>query len=86
MAKPKRANDLNLCPCWKVRIYFRGAGMLHVLSKSVPVCFYTDGKLSDVGMVVIDDTEHGDSIGYIDWSAVAAVTWRYAPLASETEE
>jgi len=36
MTKPKRADELNILPCWKVRIYMRGGNGIHVLSKTEP--------------------------------------------------
>jgi hypothetical protein len=30
------------------------------------------------GLDLIHDTEHGDTVGFIDWPAVTAVTWRRA--------
>ena len=33
----------------------------------------------DVRADWINDCNYGDSIGWIDWNAVIAITWRYAP-------
>jgi hypothetical protein len=81
MPKPKRANDTNLSAHWKVRIWMRGAGILHVLSKIEPRVSYVDGTILTVEIDYITDTEHGDTVGFIDWTEVGALTWRYAPLA-----
>lgn len=54
--------------------------MIHVLSRTVPVV-RLDGVgsgIASVSMEVIEGTEHGDSIGWIQWSDVRAVTWRKA--------
>lgn len=81
MTQPKRANDLNTVPCWKVRVCLKGGGMLHFLAKTEPVVVRDGAALMDVRMDCITDTEHGDALGFIDWTSVSAVTWRYAPLA-----
>lgn len=82
MSAPKRANDINIAPCWKVRVVMRGGGLLHLLSKDEPVVDCEDGVLMGVRMELICGTEHGDTLGYIYWPDVCAVSWRFAPLAS----
>ncbi len=82
MSKAKRANELNSIPCWKVRIYLKGAGILHVLSKNEPIIKRENGRIKNANIEYITDTEHGDTVGFIDWNEVSAVTWRYAPLAT----
>ena len=54
---------------------------MHVLSKIEPVVYYSEGIISSVEIDYITDTEHGDTVGFIDWKEVSALTWRYAPLA-----
>ena len=81
MSKPKRANDSNLCAHWKVRIWIKGCGILHVISKTEPIVSSCASGVESVALDYITDTEHGDTVGYIDWREVGAVTWRYAPLA-----
>lgn len=83
MSKPKRANDCNLCGHWKVRIYIKGCGLLHVLSKTEPIVKTAAHGVDSVDIEYITDTEHGDTVGYIDWREVGAVTWRYAPLVAD---
>lgn len=80
MSTPKRANDTNLPPHWKVRIWIKGSGILHVLSRIEPTVESENGVIRIVKMEYITGTEHGDTVGFIDWSEVAAVTWRFAPL------
>lgn len=82
MSAPKRANDINVAPCWKVRVVMRGGGLLHLLSKDEPVVHCEDGVLVRADMELICGTEHGDTIGYINWREVGALSWRFAPLAS----
>jgi hypothetical protein len=83
MSAPKRANDIYVAPCWKVRVVMRGGGLLHFLSKNEPVVDCEDGLLMCVQMELICGTEHGDTLGYICWPEVSAVTWRFAPLATQ---
>jgi len=82
MANAKRANDLNSVPCWKVRLCIRGCAILHLLSKEEPVVQIENGKVMNVYMDLITDTEHGDILGFVDWQEVSAISWRFAPLAS----
>jgi hypothetical protein len=82
MSEPKRANDLNNMPCWKVRICMRGGPLIHLLSKTEPVVLVQDGRIEMIVMDLITGTEHGDTLGFIDWSEIKAVSWRFAPLAT----
>jgi hypothetical protein len=63
-------------PSWKVRIWLRGAGVIHVLSCTKPVVESRNGIVLDVQLSIIEDTEHGDSIDFIDWREVSAITYR----------
>lgn len=76
--KAKTAADMGFS-AYKVRIVI-GTALIHVLSRTVPVV-RLDGVgsgIASVSMEVIEGTEHGDSIGWIQWSDVRAVTWRKA--------
>ena len=80
----KRTNGVaDLLDHWKVWIWIRGSGVIHVLSRTEPVIKYRFYKAYDemIGMEmdVITGTEHGDTIGFIDWSEVGAVSWRFCP-------
>jgi len=86
MSAPKRANDMNLGPCWKVRVYVRECGAIHLLSKVEPVVTRSNGEIKDVAMDIIAGTEYGDTIGYIDWNEVSSITWRFAPSTPEKHE
>ena len=79
MTMPKTADDMGLGACFKVRIGMRGGVAIHVVSRTEPVVMSTsDGRLLSMDMDIIEDTEHGDTIGYIDLAEVSAVTWRMA--------
>lgn len=82
MTAPKRANDSNLPPHWKIRLCMVGGGIIHVISISEPSVDQKDGRVFGVNMDPITGTEHGDTIGFMDWTQVAACTWRFAPLAT----
>ena len=77
MTKPKAASDCGMSEFWKVRITMPGS-IIHVASRTEPFVHSAGGRVSGVTMDLIEGTEHGDSIGFIDWSAVLAVTWRKA--------
>ena len=83
MSTPKRANDMNMGPCWKVRVYMKGGGTIHLLSKNEPVVEHVNGEIKEFMVDLITNTEHGDTIGFIDFREIAAATWRFAPLAQE---
>jgi hypothetical protein len=77
VTKPKTEIESGIGPHWKVRVVFQGA-LLHLVSRTEPVVRTTGGKVTDVAMSPIEGTEHGDTLGFVDWSAVVAVTWRRA--------
>jgi hypothetical protein len=74
MSEPKRATDRGLQPHFKVRVVLPGA-LLHLASWSAPVR-QADGTVSAEW---IDDPEYGDTLGFITWDRVLALTWRFAP-------
>lgn len=75
MTRPKGRADVGQS-CWKVRIVV-GPAIIHVLSKTEPVWRQPYGASARrLDMDPINGTDHGDTIGFIDWSAVSAVTWR----------
>ena len=66
-------------PAWKVRIWLRGAGVIHTLSTHQPER-EPDGEWS---LTFPEGLENeGDQIGHLDWTGVVAVTWR-PPNAEE---
>ena len=77
MSKPKSATDCQLPPHWKVRIVVDG-NIVHVITQHEPSVTQSDGKLTSITMSVIEGTPHGDTIGFIDMSAVTHVSWRFA--------
>lgn len=61
---------------WKVRVCIPGS-VIHLASWNHPEVIDT-GTTRTVIAEWIDDPDLGDSIGWIDWDHVAAVTWRYS--------
>lgn len=57
---------------WRVRVVV-GHALLHVVSATEPVV-HTDTE--GVSWVEWSPTDEGDVPGYVDWSAVRAITWR----------
>ena len=55
----------------------RRAGVLHVASRTEPAVEFANGAVQGVKMECITGTERGDTVGFIDWAEVAAVTWRF---------
>lgn len=64
---------------WKVRIAIKRCGCIHVASKTEPVKTSFGDGTPYVKFEAIDGTEHGDTIGMIDWREVALVSWRFTP-------
>jgi hypothetical protein len=62
---------------WKVRLAVGGLP-IHVISRTQPKVRLNQRNIVAVEMDVIEDTPDGDTIGFIDWAAVTAVTWRKA--------
>jgi hypothetical protein len=60
---------------FKVRLVFPGS-VLHVLSKTEPIVTTCGGKVQGVTWAIVEGTAEGDTVGFIDWSQVAAITWR----------
>ena len=75
MTLAKTATERGLEPHWKVRVVLHGA-MLYLASWSEP---RREVGISGIKAEWIKEHEYGDTIGYIDWDAVVAVTWRFAP-------
>jgi hypothetical protein len=68
MTEPRRVEG------WKVRVVLHGA-LLHVVSSTEPRVIEHGGELVGVDW---SPTDEGDVPGYVDWSAVRAITWRRA--------
>jgi hypothetical protein len=75
MTKPKQASTNGLTPHYKVRIVLPGV-LLHVASWTEP-CLPADHR-APVVADWITDPAYGDTIGFIAWDHVIAVTWRFA--------
>lgn len=59
-------------PYYKVRVVFQGA-IIHLASTTEPAQDHISGQwLADW----IEDSSYGDTIGFIDWESILAITWR----------
>jgi hypothetical protein len=74
MTKPIKASELGLKPHYKVRVVLPGA-ILYLASWDKPKRNEYAEYLWEAQW--IDDPAYGDTIGYIDWLKVRAVTWRW---------
>ena len=68
----------NATPYYKVRVVLPGA-ILHLASRDEPhlvrATVSTEGKWSADWL---SDPDKGDTIGFIDWPSVVAITWRWS--------
>lgn len=64
---------------FKVRVVIQGAAILHLASATEPRR-WDDGEWTADWL---NDPEKGDSIGFIDWHTVAAVTWRWTGVSED---
>ena len=63
-------------PLWRVRVCLPGA-IVHLTSRTEPDPYMFNGRIHSVRMQLVTDTPgSGDTIGFIDWPAVVALTWR----------
>lgn len=76
MTLPKMATEIGF-DCWKVRVVVSGA-RLHVLSRTEPRVHSNGDSITGVDWEPVEATEHGDSVGFIRWRDVSAITWRRA--------
>lgn len=76
MPKAKTAREIGQA-CYKVRI--AGSGMLiHTISRTEPkVQLAPNGSVAGILWDPILGTEYGDTIGFIQWDLVTAITWRH---------
>jgi len=78
VTKAKSFKRMNLPACWKVRVYMRGGGVIHLVAKTEPAKTENDdGQIVHVEADWIKNTNHGDTIAFIDWTEASALTWRY---------
>ena len=74
-------------PLWRVRVCLPGS-IVHLTSRTEPDPYMFNGRIHSVTMELVTDTPgSGDTIGFIDWPAVVALTWRAVKQeAKETAE
>jgi hypothetical protein len=72
------SSHTNSSPFWKIRVCLPGS-IIHLVSRTEPIVRMHDGRVADVDMTLVTDTpDDGDAVGFIDWQAAVAVTWRAA--------
>lgn len=77
MPRAKSQKDIGTSG-FKIRIVVDG-NIIHVLSSTEPVVHLADAeRISRLEWTPVLGTEHGDTIGFIRWSAVSAVSWRFS--------
>jgi hypothetical protein len=70
---------------WRVRVCLPGS-IIHLTSLTEPIVTMREGRIGDVSMDLVTSTpESGDTIGFIDWPVVVALTWRTMKQESRTE-
>ena len=84
MGRAIKASESGLKPHYKVRVVIPGA-ILHIASWDEPHQEPVDPHMRFTGPKKwvadwIKDGEYGDTIGFIDWSEVRAITWRWSEL------
>lgn len=62
---------------YKVQISLHG-GATWVASRIQPKVLLRDGSLEGVEAEWLDDPDAGATLGWIDWRAVTAITWRWS--------
>ena len=72
MTKPWTEDECGIGPFYRVRVTLPGSGLIHLASRTEPVVHMQDGKVAVVELELIEGTEHGDTLGFIDWSPSGA--------------
>jgi hypothetical protein len=67
-----------IAPMWKVRLTMPGS-IIHLLSRSRPRVVIIDGRVHNCEMDLIQDTDEGDTLGFVHWPSVIGVAWRAVP-------
>lgn len=69
---------------YKVRIFTQG-GIIHTLSRMEPRIETSDSRIDRVYWEPVVNSEHGDSVGFVAWQEVLALTWRKMSAAEIKE-
>lgn len=78
MTEPLSVTGRGVRPHYKVRVVLPGA-TLHLASRNVPQRSWLVGTgEAEVDADWIEDPRCGDTLGYIDWSQVIGLTWRWS--------
>lgn len=77
MTKRIIANERGMVEHYKVRVALQGS-IIHLASRTQPKLLHDTGRLVDVAADWIDNPEYGDTVGFIHWPSVVAITWRWS--------
>lgn len=83
MPRAMKASEPGLESHYKVRVVLPGV-ILHLASSTAPELRWGSdiglegAPLEAVDAEWIEDADYGDTIGFIDWAKVVAITWRYS--------
>lgn len=69
--------------CYKVRIFI-GGGTIFVISETEPKVQIDKGSIRGLEWKPIFGSEHGDTLGFIRWEEVSAISWRKAEESAVT--
>ena len=61
---------------FKVRVVVPNA-LLHLVSTDEPTVTYAGDRIVHVEARWLDDPDKGDTLGFIHWPSVTAITWRW---------
>lgn len=76
MPRRRRASEDGLDSHFKVRLVVSGA-LIHLASRDEPHWVDGDGG-RQLEADWITDPEYGDTLLFVEWSAVTAVSWRWS--------
>lgn len=68
---------------YRVRVVLRGVGMLHLGSLDEPELIWSQEGLTTVQAKWLNEPTLADVPGYIDWTEVVAITWRWSGEAAK---
>lgn len=70
---------------WKVRIIIEGNSIQCMSVTEPEVEFDPGGRVKNIKWDPITGTPDGDTIGFMDWSKVSSVTWKFIPVTPKIE-
>ena len=77
MPRRRKGSEDGLVPHFKVRLVLPGA-LIHLASQDEPRWVHDEDGQRQLEADWITDPDYGDTLFFIDWSAVTGVTWRWS--------